>query len=42
VAASPVEAFEFDARAVRARCESDPVLGYEVTRRLALVVAKRL
>jgi len=42
VAASRVEAFEFDARAVRARCESDPVLGYEVTRRLALVVAKRL
>jgi CRP/FNR family transcriptional regulator, cyclic AMP receptor protein len=42
VAASPVEAFEFNARAVRACCESDPVLGYEVTRRLALVVAKRL
>jgi CRP-like cAMP-binding protein len=42
VAASPVEAFEFDARAVRACCASDPVLGYEVTRRLALVVAKRL
>ena len=42
VAASPVEAFEFDARAVRARCESDPVLGYELTTRLAHVVAKRL
>jgi CRP/FNR family transcriptional regulator, cyclic AMP receptor protein len=42
VAASPVEAFEFDARAVRARCESDPELGYELTRRLAHVVAKRL
>jgi CRP/FNR family transcriptional regulator, cyclic AMP receptor protein len=42
VAASPVEAFEFDARTVRARCASDPLLGYEVTRRLALVVAKRL
>jgi hypothetical protein len=27
---------------VRTRCESDPVLGYEVTRRLARVVAKRL
>jgi hypothetical protein len=37
-----VEAFDFDARAARARCESDPVLGSEVTRRLALVVAKRL
>jgi CRP/FNR family transcriptional regulator, cyclic AMP receptor protein len=42
VAASPVEAFEFDGRAVRACCASDPVLGYEVTRRLAHVVAKRL
>jgi CRP/FNR family cyclic AMP-dependent transcriptional regulator len=42
VAASPVEAFEFDGRAVRARCETDPVLGYELTRRLAQVVAKRL
>ena len=41
-AASPVEAFEFDGRAVRARCASDPMLGYEVTRRLAHVVAKRL
>jgi hypothetical protein len=27
---------------VRACCESDPALGYELTRRLALVVAKRL
>jgi CRP/FNR family cyclic AMP-dependent transcriptional regulator len=42
VAASLVEAFEFDGRAVRARCVSDPVLGYEVTQRLAHVVAKRL
>jgi CRP/FNR family transcriptional regulator, cyclic AMP receptor protein len=42
VAVSPVEAFEFDGRAVRARCESDPALGYELTRRLAHVVAKRL
>jgi CRP-like cAMP-binding protein len=42
VSASPVEAFEFDGRMVRARCESDPALGYELTRRLALVVAKRL
>jgi len=42
VAAGPVEAFEFDARAVRARCESDPVLGYELTTRLAHVVARRL
>jgi CRP/FNR family cyclic AMP-dependent transcriptional regulator len=42
VAASPVEAFEFDGRAARACCASDPVLGYEVTRRLAYVVTKRL
>ena len=42
VAASPVEAFEFDGRAVRTCCASDPVLGYEVTQRLAHVVAKRL
>jgi CRP/FNR family cyclic AMP-dependent transcriptional regulator len=42
VAASPVEAFEFDGRTVRTRCEFDPALGYEFTRRLARVVAKRL
>jgi len=42
VAASPVEAFEFDARTVRACCTSDPALGYEVTRRLAQVVTRRL
>ena len=42
VSVGPVEAFEFDGRMVRARCESDPVLGYELTRRLARVVAKRL
>jgi CRP/FNR family transcriptional regulator, cyclic AMP receptor protein len=42
VAASPVKAFEFDARAVRAMCASDPVLGYEVTQRLAGALAKRL
>ena len=42
VAAGPVEAFEFDGRAVRGYCETDPVLGYELTQRLAQVVAKRL
>ena len=42
VAASSVEAFEFDGRLVRARCASDPLLGYELTQRLAYVVAKRL
>ncbi len=42
VAGSPVEAFEFDARAVREWCASDPALGYEVTRRVAEVLTRRL
>ena len=42
VTASPVEAFEFDARAVRARCAADPVFGYEVTHRVARALSKRL
>jgi CRP/FNR family cyclic AMP-dependent transcriptional regulator len=42
VAAAPVKAFEFSAPAVRASCASDPELGYEVTTRLARVVASRL
>jgi CRP/FNR family transcriptional regulator, cyclic AMP receptor protein len=42
VAVGPVEAFQFDGRAVRARCAADPELGYELTRRLAGVVANRL
>jgi CRP/FNR family transcriptional regulator, cyclic AMP receptor protein len=42
VAASRVEAFEFDGRMVRACCATDPVLGHELTQRLAYVVAKRL
>ncbi len=42
VAASPVEAFEFEAQAVRASCASQPEFGHEVTERLARVLAKRL
>jgi len=42
VAASPVEAFEFDAQTVRTSCASDPALGYEVTRRVAEVLTRRL
>jgi CRP-like cAMP-binding protein len=42
VAAGPVEAFEFDGRAVRACCAADPEFGYELTSRLAQVLAKRL
>jgi CRP-like cAMP-binding protein len=42
VTVSPVTAFEFDGRAVRASCEADPRLGYELTQRLARVTANRL
>jgi len=40
--ATPLEAFEFDAGAIRAWCAADPVFGYELTRRLIPVVAGRL
>ena len=42
VAATPVEAFEFDAPAVRERCAADPGLGYEFSQRIGRVLAKRL
>jgi CRP/FNR family transcriptional regulator, cyclic AMP receptor protein len=42
VTVQPVEAFEFDARVVRTRCDADPAFGYEVTGRLARLVARRL
>jgi CRP/FNR family cyclic AMP-dependent transcriptional regulator len=42
VTLGPVQAFEFDGRAVRAYCEADPALGYEITHRLVRVVANRL
>ena len=42
VTIGPVEAFEFDARAVRAYCAADPALGYELTQRLVRVLANRL
>ncbi len=42
VAASPVQAFEFDGQAVRAWCASDPAFELEVTRQVARVLAKRL
>ncbi|MEU6331029.1 cyclic nucleotide-binding domain-containing protein [Streptomyces sp. NPDC047049] len=38
----PVEAVEFDAKVVRALCESDPVLGRAVYRYVAETVADRL
>lgn len=42
VCAGPVQAFEFDADAVRARCAADPAFGYELTHRLIPVIARRL
>ncbi|HEY6787982.1 MAG TPA: cyclic nucleotide-binding domain-containing protein [Trebonia sp.] len=42
VCASPVEAFEFDAAAVRGLCAADPALGYDLTTRLSRVLAGRL
>jgi CRP-like cAMP-binding protein len=42
VCAVPLEAFEFDAGAVRARCAADPDFGYELYERLIRVLARRL
>jgi CRP/FNR family transcriptional regulator, cyclic AMP receptor protein len=42
VATQPTQAFEFDAPAVRAACDSDPVLGYELSRRFSAVIVRRL
>lgn len=42
IAVSPTLAVEFDAAAVRAACDADPVLGAELTRRVARVMARRL
>jgi CRP/FNR family cyclic AMP-dependent transcriptional regulator len=42
VCVTPVEAFEFDASAVRDCCAADPVLGYDLTQRLIRVLAGRL
>ena len=38
----PLEAFEFDAVAVRAACDSDPALGYALLDRFLAVAAHRL
>lgn len=42
VALQPTEAFELDAPSVRLRCDTDPDFGYQFTRRLITVVARRL
>jgi CRP-like cAMP-binding protein len=42
VATQPMQAFEFDARAVRAACDDEPALGFELSRRISGVLARRL
>jgi CRP/FNR family transcriptional regulator, cyclic AMP receptor protein len=42
VAVTAVEAFEFDASAVRELCAADPGLGYEFNQRVTRVLAQRL
>jgi CRP/FNR family transcriptional regulator, cyclic AMP receptor protein len=42
VTTQPMQAFVFDAAPVRAACSADPVLGYELTRRFAAVIVRRL
>ena len=42
VTVQPTEAFQFDGRAVRALCDADPELGYQLTRRFLSVAAERL
>jgi CRP/FNR family transcriptional regulator, cyclic AMP receptor protein len=42
VTTQPMQAFEFDARAVRAACDADPALGYELSQRLSSVMVHRL
>lgn len=41
-ALGPVLAMEFDANGIRQLCESDPALGYDLTRRFTSVVINRL
>lgn len=42
VCTQPMQAFEFDARAVRAACHDDPALGYALLDRLTAVICRRL
>jgi CRP/FNR family transcriptional regulator, cyclic AMP receptor protein len=42
VATQPVQAYAFDARAVRTACDADPDLGYELSRRFLAAAALRL
>ena len=42
ITTQPMQAFEFDARAVRAVCDEDPAVGYELSRRISGILARRL
>jgi CRP/FNR family transcriptional regulator, cyclic AMP receptor protein len=42
VTTQPMQAFEFDGRGVRAACDSDPSLGYKLSRRVTGIVLRRL
>jgi CRP/FNR family transcriptional regulator, cyclic AMP receptor protein len=42
VTTQPMQAFEFDAAAVRAACDEDPGLGYALISRFQAVTARRL
>jgi len=37
-----MQAFEFDARGVRAACAADPVLGFEISQRFSAILLRRL
>jgi CRP-like cAMP-binding protein len=39
---APTEVIEFDANAVRSRCDSDPAFGYEIVKRFFAVMSQRL
>ncbi|MBV9795627.1 MAG: cyclic nucleotide-binding domain-containing protein [Actinobacteria bacterium] len=42
ITVKPTEAFQVDGPAVRALCDADPELGYQLTRRFLVVAANRL
>jgi CRP/FNR family transcriptional regulator, cyclic AMP receptor protein len=42
VTLQPLQAFEFDAAAVKAACDADPVFGYALLTRFMAVAARRL
>jgi CRP/FNR family transcriptional regulator, cyclic AMP receptor protein len=42
VTTQPMQAFEFDARGVRAACDADPALGFELSQRFSAILLRRL